>query len=161
MTSPLLAPVVLALLLLASGSILEAQANGEKIEFNLKQAGGDYVSSKDFSGKIVLINFWATWCVPCIKEIPHLEKAYQEHKDKDFVVLGINYQQSEERVLRFLRKKPVSFPMLIDPKGEFSKLLGVRALPVSLLLEDGVVINRLTGSLSEAHLEAWLSQIGK
>ena len=104
------------------------------------------VNLKDYRGRFVLLNFWATWCSPCLKEMPDLEKAYlQMGKDK-LVVLAVGMGESIEKIKVFFKKYGFSFPLLADKKMEITKLYGVRNIPVTYLIDQhGVVLGRALG----------------
>lgn len=137
----------------------ETAKKEEAPAFLLDKPGGGLISSADISGKVALLNFWATWCVPCVREIPHLDTAYNKYRAQGFLIIGINYQQDEKRVLRFMKKSPVSFPMALDLEGDISRLFGVNALPVSILIDrEGFIAHKLVGTLSEKVLKIWLEE---
>ncbi|MDH5637199.1 MAG: TlpA family protein disulfide reductase [Nitrospinota bacterium] len=157
---------VFALICLWPGSGAGADETGRKEKapiFKLEKPGGGQISSADIAGKVTLVNFWATWCVPCVREIPHLDTAYGKYRAQGFLIVGVNYQQDEKRVLRFMEKRPVSYPMALDTEGDFSKLFGVNALPVSILIDrEGFITHKLVGTLSKKVLENWLAEtLGK
>jgi thiol-disulfide isomerase/thioredoxin len=115
----------------------------------------------DYRGHRVLLNFWATWCGPCLKEMPALDQAQRKFGDHGAIVLGIAMDDSE-RVRSFLAKNPVSYPILLgnlDDPSTSSQLGDTRGiLPYSVLVgEDGRIIATHAGELSAARLEDWLS----
>ena len=89
--------------------------------FRLQTVDGETVELADYRGeKNVIVNFWATWCPPCVAEMPEFERAYQEHRD-DLVVLGVDLMESEDAIRTFLEEEvDVNYPILLDPKGEVS-----------------------------------------
>jgi thiol-disulfide isomerase/thioredoxin len=116
--------------------------------FVLEDMDGKRHALEDYRGKVVLINFWATWCPPCVREMPSLERLYQELGDKSFVVLAINQWENTEHVFAFMGQIDVfpSFPILFDPDSAVSEAFGVKGLPTSFLLDrTGRVVYRAVG----------------
>lgn len=104
------------------------------------------VNLKDYRGRFVLLNFWATWCSPCLKEMPDLEKAYLQMGQEKMVVLAVGMGESVEKIKAFFDKYGFSFPLLADNKMEITKLYGVRNIPVTYLIDpDGIVLGRALG----------------
>jgi peroxiredoxin len=103
-------------------------------DFTLPGAEGNKLSLKDFRGKIVFLNFWATWCVPCREEMPAMEKLYQEFKDKNFVVLAVNVKDRKQEALNFIKELRITYPIAIDPEGQVGLLYGAWGLPTTYLI---------------------------
>ncbi len=104
------------------------------------------VNLKDYRGRFVLLNFWATWCSPCFKEMPDFEKAYLQMGHDKLVVLAVGMGESIEKIKAFSNKYGFSFPLLADNKMEITKLYGVRNIPVTYMIgPDGVVLGRALG----------------
>ncbi|MCL2498542.1 MAG: TlpA family protein disulfide reductase [Symbiobacteriaceae bacterium] len=85
-------------------------------EFSLKLLDGTTFSLKEQQGKVVFINFWATWCSPCVVEMPDIQKLYEEYKD--VVFLGVNVAEQQSSVVEFLNTRKFTYPNGIDPQGE-------------------------------------------
>jgi thiol-disulfide isomerase/thioredoxin len=127
--------------------------------FLLEKPGGGFIGSPDLAGKVAIVNFWATWCAPCLQEIPYLNEAHKKYLREGLVVIGINYQQDGERVARFLGKTPVAYPIALDKDGAVAKKFGVNALPSSALIgKDGAVIHKLVGALTPSVIEEWIKE---
>ncbi len=150
---------IAALLMIAAlmaGSPGRAAERLEKIsDFSLKDIEGRSVSLNDFRGKRVLINFWATWCGPCLDEMRILRQVQDQWREKGLVVLLINMGESTSRVRGYVRRYALSLPVLLDPDTELFVKLGVRTLPTSLLIDsDGTIVARKVGAfLSTENLE--------
>ncbi len=118
----------------------------EAPDFTLPDLDGAEVSLKQFRGKVILLNFWATWCPPCKAEMPSMNKLNQMFKDKGLVVIAISSDRSKKQVKRFLKKTPVSFTILYDPKNKISNIYKVFALPTSLVIDrDGTIVKKVLG----------------
>ena len=103
-------------------------------DFTLPDSAGKIRSLKDFRGKLVFLNFWATWCVPCREEMPAIERLYQEFKDRGLVVLAVNMKDIKKDALSFMKELKLTFPVLFDPDGEVGVLYGAWGLPATYLI---------------------------
>ncbi|SHJ83061.1 TlpA family protein disulfide reductase [Tepidibacter formicigenes] len=104
-------------------------------DFTFKNLQGEEVSLSDYRGKNVIINFWATWCPYCIKEMPDLNKIYLENKDNDFVVLAIDIGESKDVVDKYLKDKDYKFSILLDEEGEVANSYMIRGIPTSYFID--------------------------
>src|ERR1043166_5018018 len=109
---------------------------GPTPDFTLLNAEGKKVSLKDFRGKTVFLNFWATWCVPCREEMPAMEKLYQEYKDKNFVVFAINVKDRKQEAIAFLKELKLTYPVAFDPEAEVAALYGAWGLPTTYIINS-------------------------
>jgi len=115
-------------------------------DFTLPNPGGKKVSLKDFRGKVVFLNFWATWCESCREEMPSMERLYQEFKGKGLEVVAVNVKDKRQDALAFVKELKLNYPVLMDPEGEVGLLYGAFGLPVTYLIDrKGVVLARLWG----------------
>lgn len=104
-------------------------------QFSLPSRTGEVVSLADLKGQVVLINFWATWCGPCRKEMPLLEQIQKKYASLGFTMLGINVEEDTRLMDTFLKDVPVSFPILLDPANGVSKLYDVMAMPSTVIVD--------------------------
>ena len=104
-------------------------------DFTLKSSTGDNLRLQELRGNIVLMNFWASWCAPCRKELPYLESLQQEFKDLGFTVLAVNIDEDSSKASLLLNDISVSFPVVYDPKGDVSKLYDVQAMPTTVFID--------------------------
>ncbi len=124
---------------LASPSI-DVRAQDERTvvapEFVLPDLSGAPVRLSDHEGKVILLNFWATWCPPCRAEMPSMETLYQAYRNQGLVILAISSDRAGRSVVEsFVQDRGVTFPILLDPDGEVFAQYGVRGLPTSYLLD--------------------------
>ena len=124
--------------------------------FGLKDLNGEEVKLKDHRGKIVFLNFWATWCLPCLKEIESMKELYTEFKDRGFIILAVDYKDGTEKVRAFQEEFKLNFPVLLDSDGSVASRYGVRLLPTTYLIDrEGYFIGGAIGSRDWASKEAF------
>lgn len=115
-------------------------------DFTLKDLKGTQVTLKNFKGRVVFLNFWATWCPPCRREMPSMERLYKQLKDRDFTMLAVDMQESEKRVRAFISEFSLSFPVLLDLNGDISSLYGIVGLPTTYIIDrEGKIIGKAVG----------------
>ena len=114
--------------------------------FTLNDVANKKVSLKDFKGKVVMLNFWATWCGPCRVEMPSMEKLYRQFREKGFVILAVASGDDKDSVDRFVKEYNISFPALIDSNLVVSDSYKVWALPTTYFINaKGQIIGRAQG----------------
>jgi peroxiredoxin len=117
-------------------------------DFRLIDLGGKQQSLSQYRGKVVLVNFWATWCKPCTTEMPAMQMAYDKLKDKGFVVLAVNELEDEAKVREHIKQYGHTFPVLMDRDNKVANQFGVFGLPVSVFIDEkGVVQEYVKGGL--------------
>lgn len=130
--------------------------------FQLNTLDGSSVSLRDFRGQPVVINFWATWCLPCREEMPELIDAYQRHSDDGLVVLAIDatLQDTLEDVAKFVEEFELPFAVLLDEEGKVNQDYRVLGLPTSFFIDaDGVIQAVNAGPMSDELIAGYLEQI--
>ena len=116
------------------------------VEIQLKDVLGNMVRLSDYRGKIVFLNFWATWCPTCVIEMPSMEKLHRRLKDKEFVMVAINLQETPAQVKSFFEKFELSFTALLDSSGNVGTGFAVNALPTTFVLDkEGRIIGQALG----------------
>ena len=100
----------------------------------LKDAEGKSVNLRDFRGSTVLVNFWATWCGPCVDELPAIDRLRERMAGTKFTVIAVDVGESAARVNAFLKKTPVGFAVLLDPDSELSRKWKVHGLPTTYVI---------------------------
>ncbi len=116
-------------------------------DFSAENARGGETALADFRGRYVLLNFWATWCVPCVKEMPAMERLYREFAGRPFAVVAVSLDEDgPEKVAAFVRELELTFTILLDPDSVVAKRYGVKNLPSSFLIDpEGQVIAAAKG----------------
>ena len=127
-------------------------------DFSLKSLDGATVALSTYKGKWVLLNFWATWCPPCIKEMPYLNELAAS---RDLVVLGVNFNEDAATARRYVEENAITFPILLEPDDITLLMYQVRGLPRSFLIApDGAIARTIVGQINPEQLNAWLDAEG-
>src|SRR5262245_10893109 len=103
--------------------------------FSLPSRGGDTVGLDKLKGRVVMINFWASWCGPCRQEMPLLEQMHKRYSSLGFTLLGVNVDANSADAEQWLAKTPVTFPILFDRESKVSKMYSVNAMPSSIFID--------------------------
>ena len=147
----------------AQGQAVSASSDsaGQKaIDFTLTDLDGKKVSLSDFKGKNVYINFWATWCPWCVKELPDIEKVYNEYKDKDLVILAVDLGESKDTVKSFINRNNYHFKALLDSGESVAQAYNVNSIPVSIFIDkNGNITVKRVGALSAEEMQAYVKQL--
>ena len=116
--------------------------------FQLQDSNGRVHRLSDYRGKVVLVNFWATWCEPCRAEMPSIERLQKRLGEQSFAVLAINMDEPEARIAKFVSAMPLALPVLLDPGGKVTRAWKVRVLPASFVIDtDGRVRYSVIGDM--------------
>ncbi len=116
-------------------------------DFSLQDLNGKKVQIKQYKGKVIFLNFWATWCGPCKEEMPSLEALHQQLAGENFALLTISVDyEGSKPVQGFISKNRYTFPVLLDPNGETLDLFEVKGIPTTFIIDrKGIVIGRAIG----------------
>jgi len=130
-------------------------------DFALRNADGQVVRLSDLRGKVVFVNFWATWCRPCKEELPDIEKLYEEKREQGLEVLAINYQDDPDDARAFFDELGIDVPMLLDRNGSVYDQYLLQGLPDSFFIDrDGNLAALHYGFMSEEKMRQRLEQAG-
>jgi peroxiredoxin len=124
--------------------------------FTFPGLDGKIVSLADYRGQVVLVNIWATWCPPCVDEMPSMEKLHQELQGENFEILAISIDAvGTKAVAPFMKKYNLSFPALIDPDGTIKTLYHITGVPESFIIDrQGILVEKIVGPRNWAAPEA-------
>jgi peroxiredoxin len=112
-----------------------ADASGPAPSFTLNGLGGETGTLSQYKGQVVMLNFWATWCGPCQQEMPLLDQMYRKYKPAGFTLIGVNVDKEAPAVRQLLARRPVSFPVLLDPASQVSNAYHVDEMPSTVLID--------------------------
>ena len=149
--------VVIAGTLSASSALLGKTAP----DFTLRSNEGDNKKLSELRGKVVLLNFWATWCGPCRQEMPKLSELKELHDEYDFELLGINIDEDKNKALRVAKKLNVNFPILFDETKQVSKEYSIDAMPMTILIDRDGTIRYIHRGYKENYIGLYQQQIKK
>jgi peroxiredoxin len=126
--------------------INEVKGNPVAPAFTLSTIEGQTLDSTSLRGKVVLVNFWATWCSPCKEEMPAMQRLQDSFSDKDFALIAITTDQQRESINGFAKSLGLSFPLLLDQSQDVSTAFGVRGLPTTVIIDrQGHLVGRAIG----------------
>ena len=149
-----------ALLLIKPGAPMLARIGEPAPSFVLADLDGNPVSLADLRGRPVIVNFWASWCGPCVDEFPLLSAAAVAHESDGLAVVGIVFQDRSEAAREFLARMGATWPAAMDPGNAVATRFGIVWPPDSFFIDrDGVVVGRQIGQLTPSDLQRGLAQI--
>lgn len=131
--------------------------------FTAPLLGGAQFDSADYAGRPLVVNFWATTCEPCIREMPLLEAAADRYEDDGLVVVGVNYLEGSDRIESFFAQLnfDVDYPTVLDLDGDIGRHYGVALLPTTFFIDgDGIVLYRRLGEVHDRHFDEGWARIG-
>lgn len=129
-------------------------------DFSLKTVDGESIRLSELRGKVVAVNFWATWCAPCRLEMPDLQSRAEQFPDR-LVVLGVNFAETAEEVAAFREEVGVDFPLLLDPEADVQRLYRVLGYPTTFFVdEQGTIRFQHIGLMSGGQLDEYLQKMG-
>lgn len=132
----------------------------EAPDFELVDLDGNTVRLSDFEGQGVFLNFWGTWCPPCKKEMPAMNRQYQVYKDQGVHVLSVNIAQSQFEVENFANNYDLTFPIVIDKSKSVMQAYNINPLPTTVLISpEGKVEKIITGEMTEQQIAAYMDSI--
>lgn len=139
---------------------LAAKKMGEAApDFTLKSNSGSNIRLSEQKGTVVLVNFWASWCGPCRKEMPLLEEMQKKYSPLGFTVLGVNVDKDSSLADKILDDIPVSFPILFDASGDISKLYDVDAMPTTVIVDRNGKMRFLHRGYKPGYEEDYAAQV--
>lgn len=166
----LMRTIILVLLAAAVGYTLYANFTKDQVQkveigktapdFALVDMDGQRHQLSDYRGEGVFLNFWATWCKPCEREMPYIDNSYHHFKDKGVKVLTVDVGETELAVNNFIQRHNLSFPVMIDKDGTVQTAYGINPLPITFLIDkDGIVVRSHVGELTQERVNQFMEEI--
>ena len=129
--------------------------------FSAPGLSGGTVSLSAYRGKVVYLDFWASWCGPCAQSLPALEALRKEFAPADFQIVAVNLDRNPAVAAKFLKQRPVGYPSAIDPKGSLPTAFGVEAMPTSFLIDRAGVVRHVHRGFRESDVDPLRREIQK
>lgn len=144
-----------------SARLYPAQKKAEARNFEVNTVNGDIFKLSNYSGKVVLLNIWATWCAPCREETPDLEELYTKYREKGLLVLGVSIDKQGESVVKpFMEEYGVSYPVVIDDGTIMEKYGPTMGIPTTYIIDkEGKLRYFAVGALTQKELEPRLQEL--
>lgn len=152
---------LLLALIAATGTVTAKEMSGKAKDFTLPSRSGENVRLAELQGEVVLVNFWASWCGPCRKELPKLEEMHQKYKDLGVTILGINIDETRELSQKLLKDVEVNFPVLYDHDSEVAEPYNIQAMPSTFIIDKSGNFRYLHLGYQDGYELAYEEQIKK
>ncbi len=136
------------------------QVGDEAPDFVLTDMNGERHQLSEYKGQGVFLNFWGTWCKPCEREFPLMDKQYQVVKEQGLQILAVNIGESDFVVQKFIDRKGLTFPVLVDDNKSVMETYNINPLPTTILINpEGKIEKIITGEMSEESIKQYMEQI--
>lgn len=157
-----LGALVSAALLLVAASAWALEPGDRAPSFSAPSLdGGGNLSLSAYRGKVVYLDFWASWCAPCLTSLPLLEELRGEFSSKDFQILAVNVDQDPAKARKFLERISVHYPSATDPAGRIPESFGIETMPTSFIIDRNGVIRHVQNGFHKSEVDALRSRIQK
>ena len=152
--------ISLALALCVASVISFAKVKADAApDFTLKSSSGKNIRLSELKGRIVMLNFWATWCGPCAEEIPQLNELYESLDPYDFELLGINLDEDQSKAIHLANKLDVNFPVLFDEDKSVSKSFDIKAMPTTIIIDRAGRVRHVNKGYKKGYIERYHRQV--
>ena len=143
-TRPILFALILSVSMLTSALSASALGTGSRApEIGLESLDGQQIRMRSLRGKVVIVDFWASWCAPCREEMPVLSRLYDEYKDQGLVIIGVSQDERVRDARGFLRRTPASFPIVVDTEHAVAGRYSPPRMPTSYIIDRRGVVRHV------------------
>jgi len=127
-------------------SILPPNREVQALDFTVESLVGDSENLSDYRGKVIFLNFWATWCGPCRAEVGEIDALHETLKDEDFMVMALSIQEQKKKVSKFMESNDIDFPVYLDSDGAVAAMYGVNGIPTTYIIApDATIVGKAVG----------------
>jgi len=141
------------------GTARAAVASGSAPDFTLRTTDGSNMRLQEQRGRVVMVNFWATWCGPCKQEMPHLNRLYEKYRSSGFMLLGVNVDEDARNATSTAAKLGVTFPVLLDAEKRVSRLYDLTTMPSTVIIDRDGRVRHLHRGYREGYEQTYDQQI--
>jgi len=141
------------------GTARAAIASGNAPDFTLRTTEGGNMRLQEQRGRVVMVNFWATWCGPCKIEMPHLNRLYEKYRSSGFVLMGVNVDEDPRNAVNTAAKLGVTFPVLLDADKRVSRLYDLSTMPTTLIIDRDGRVRHLHRGYRDGYEQTYDQQI--
>ena len=128
-------------------------------DFVLKSASGKNIRLSEYKGRVIMLNFWATWCGPCAEEIPYLNEIHDSLDPYDFELLGINLDEDKSKAIHLANKLDINFPILFDDEKYVSKSFSIDAMPTTIIIDRSGKVRHINRGFRKGYEKRYYNQI--
>lgn len=156
-----LAVSAISILFIAGCTLAQQQAQTKAPDFTLPDLNGKAFSLSELEGKVVILDFWATWCPPCVMEIPHFIDLYKEYKGQGLEVVGVSLDRGGVKVVKsFVEKNEMTYPVVIGNQKVAEDYGGIRGIPTTFVIDrQGYIVKKFVGYRSKEVFESIIQQL--
>ena len=151
----------ISILFIAGCVLAQQQAQTKAPDFTLPDLNGKAFSLSELEGKVVILNFWATWCPPCVMEIPHFIDLYKEYKGQGLEVVGVSMDRGGVKVVKsFVKKNEMTYPVVIGNQKVAEDYGGIRGIPTTFVIDHhGYIVKKFVGYRNKEVFESIIQQL--
>jgi len=150
------------LALISINNAIDAAANDVAPDFTLTDLDGKTITLADFEGKVIFVNFWATWCPPCRQEIPGFVEVYEKYKDKGFVIVGVAVSDKENKVIDYVKENDMTYPCAMGTNQIVQDYEPGNAIPATIVIDrEGKIHHKHVGYMDKSQVEKIFKDLSK